>query len=58
MFVATSFFFLIILFALTLTDYTSRGLKTYPGGAGGAGYAPASSVEPGKPSAEGQSESH
>ena len=56
MFVATSFFFLIILFALTLTDYTSRGLKTYPGGAAGAGYAPATSVEPGTPSAEGRSE--
>jgi hypothetical protein len=26
------------MFALTLTDYMSRGLKTYPGGAGGAGY--------------------
>ena len=25
--------------ALTMTDYLSRGLKTYPGGAGGAGYA-------------------
>jgi cytochrome c oxidase subunit 4 len=40
MFVATAFFFLIILFALTLTDYTSRGLKTFPGGSAGAGYAP------------------
>jgi cytochrome c oxidase subunit 4 len=47
MFVATSFFFLIILFGLTLTDYTSRGLRTFPGGAGGAGYAPPTSVEPG-----------
>jgi len=36
MFVGTAFFFLIILFALTLTDYTSRGLKTFPGGAGAA----------------------
>ena len=38
LFVGMSFFFLLILFALTLTDYLSRGLKTYPGGAGGAGY--------------------
>jgi cytochrome c oxidase subunit 4 len=38
LFVGMSFFFLIILFSLTLTDYLSRGLKTYPGGAGGAGY--------------------
>ena len=32
LFVGMSFFFLIIMFALTLTDYMSRGLKTYPGG--------------------------
>ena len=38
LFVGMSFFFLLILFALTLTDYLSRGLHTYPGGAGGAGY--------------------
>jgi cytochrome c oxidase subunit 4 len=38
LFVGMSFFFLAIMFALTLTDYMSRGLKTYPGGAGGAGY--------------------
>ena len=38
LFVGMSFFFLIILFSLTLTDYLSRGLHTYPGGAGGAGY--------------------
>jgi cytochrome c oxidase subunit 4 len=38
MFVGTAFFFLFILLALTLTDYLSRGLKTYPGGAAGAGY--------------------
>ncbi len=38
LFVGMSFFFLLILFTLTLTDYLSRGLKTYPGGAGGAGY--------------------
>ncbi len=38
MFVGTAFFFLFILLALTMTDYLSRGLKMYPGGAGGAGY--------------------
>ena len=38
LFVGMSFFFLLILFALTMTDYLSRGLKTYPGGAAGAGY--------------------
>ena len=38
LFVGMAFFFLAILFALTLTDYLSRGLRTYPGGAGGAGY--------------------
>ena len=38
LFVGMSFFFLAILLSLTLTDYMSRGLKTYPGGAGGAGY--------------------
>jgi cytochrome c oxidase subunit 4 len=38
LFVGMSFFFLLILLTLTMTDYLSRGLKTYPGGAGGAGY--------------------
>jgi len=38
MFVGTAFFFLFILLTLSLTDYLSRGLKTYEGGAGGAGY--------------------
>ena len=38
LFVGTAFFFLLILLGLTMTDYLSRGLKTYPGGAGGAGY--------------------
>ena len=38
LFVGMSFFFLLIMFSLTLTDYLSRGLRTYPGGAGGAGY--------------------
>ena len=38
LFVGTAFFFLAILLGLSLTDYLSRGLRTYPGGAGGAGY--------------------
>jgi cytochrome c oxidase subunit 4 len=40
LFVGMAFFFLFILFGLTMTDYLSRGLRTYPGGAAGAGYAP------------------
>ena len=39
LFVGMAFFFLLTLFGLTLTDYLTRGLQTYPGGAGGAGYA-------------------
>ena len=38
LFVATAFFFLFVLLGLTMTDYLSRGLRTYPGGAGGAGF--------------------
>ena len=38
LFVGTAFFFLFILLALTMTDFLSRGLRTYPGGAAGAGY--------------------
>ena len=38
MFVGTAFFFLFILLTLTMTDSLSRGMRTYPGGAGGAGY--------------------
>jgi len=38
LFVGTAFFFLVILLGLSLTDYLTRGLRTYPGGAGGAGY--------------------
>src|SRR5262245_25523162 len=38
LFVGTAFFFLAILLGLSLTDYLSRGMKTYPGGAAGAGY--------------------
>jgi cytochrome c oxidase subunit 4 len=48
--VASAFFFLIVLFGLTLTDYLSRGWRTYPGGAAGAGFgvrAPAAEAGPG-----------
>ena len=38
LFVGTAFFFLFIRLGLTMTDYLSRGLGTYPGGAAGAGY--------------------
>ncbi len=33
----TAFFFLILLFGLTLTDYLSRGWFVAPGGTAGAG---------------------
>ena len=38
LFVGTAFFFLAIMLGLTMTDYLSRGLHTYAGGAGGAGF--------------------
>jgi cytochrome c oxidase subunit IV len=38
LFVGTAFFFLLIMLTLTMTDNLSRGMKTYQGGAGGAGY--------------------
>jgi cytochrome c oxidase subunit 4 len=38
LFVGTAFFFLFILLGLTMTDYLSRGLRMYPGGAAGAGF--------------------
>jgi cytochrome c oxidase subunit 4 len=38
MFLGMAFFFLAILFGLTLTDYLSRGIRNYPSGAGGPGY--------------------
>jgi len=38
MFVGTAFFFLLVMLTLTMTDNLSRGFKTYPGGAGGAGF--------------------
>ena len=39
LFVGMALFFLLTLFGLTMTDYLSRGVNTYPGGAGGAGFA-------------------
>ena len=58
LFVGTAFFFLFILLGLSLTDYLSRGLKTYPGGAAGAGYGvrtetPAEARPAGAPAGEG-----
>jgi cytochrome c oxidase subunit 4 len=38
LFVGTAFFFLAILLGLTMTDYLSRGARTYTGGSAGAGY--------------------
>jgi cytochrome c oxidase subunit IV len=38
LFVGTAFFFLFILLTLTMTDFFSRGMPTYSGGSGGAGY--------------------
>ena len=46
MVVGMSFFFLSILFALTLTDYMSRGWYTSPRGSGGAGTQVGISVTP------------
>jgi cytochrome c oxidase subunit IV len=48
LFVGMAFFFLFVLFALTLTDYLSRGLNTYPGGAAGAGYSRRDGPAPGR----------
>ena len=38
LFVGTAFFFLAILLGLTMTDFLSRDMKTYGGGAAGAGF--------------------
>jgi cytochrome c oxidase subunit 4 len=38
LFVGTAFFFLLILLTLTMTDFFSRSMATYAGGAAGAGY--------------------
>ena len=56
LFVGMAFFFLAILFGLTLTDYLSRGLYTYPGGAGGAGFAERAPEAPEAAGSEGAAE--
>jgi len=53
-----SFFFLVILFGLTLTDYLSRGLKTYPGGAAGAGYGVRTEAPAAEPRSAGAAAEH
>jgi cytochrome c oxidase subunit 4 len=49
LFVGTAFFFLFIMLALTMTDNLSRGFKTYPGGAGGAGFGVRTALPPAAP---------
>jgi cytochrome c oxidase subunit IV len=56
LFVGTAFFFLFVLLSLSLTDYLSRGMKTYPGGAAGAGYGVRSETPPAEPPAAGAAE--
>jgi cytochrome c oxidase subunit IV len=59
LFVGMAFFFLFVLFGLTMTDYLSRGVRTYPGGAGGAGYGvrqPAAAHEAGTGAEAGRAE--
>ena len=56
MFVAMAFFFLTILFGLTMTDYLSRGVRTYPGGAGGAGFGVRTPVPEGAATSDGAAE--
>ena len=56
LFVGTAFFFLIILLGLSLTDYLSRGMKTYPGGAAGAGYGVRTATPPSAPAGATSSE--
>jgi len=58
LFVGTAFFFLIILLGLSLTDYLSRGLKTYPGGSGGAGYGVRSATSTAAPRTAEAAEGH
>ena len=56
LFVGTAFFFLAILLGLSLTDYLSRGFKTYPGGAAGAGYGVRTEVPQPAPARSGAAE--
>jgi cytochrome c oxidase subunit IV len=54
LFVGMALFFLLTLFGLTMTDYLSRGFNTYPGGAGGAGFAHPVEQPPAPAGAEGE----
>ena len=56
LFVGMAFFFLFILFGLTMTDYLSRGLRTFSGGAGGAGYGVRTAVPEGAADAPAEGE--
>src|SRR5688572_32778867 len=58
LFVATAFFFLAIMLGLSLTDYLSRGLRTYPGGAAGAGYGVRTAAPPAQPRPAGAAAEH
>lgn len=58
LFVGTAFFFLFILLGLSLTDYLSRGLRTYPGGAAGAGYGVRTAEQPSAPRPAGGAAEH
>jgi cytochrome c oxidase subunit 4 len=48
---ASAFFFLIVLFGLTMTDYLSRGWYTAPDGTTGAGVQPGVQLSPPSPPA-------
>ena len=58
LFVGTAFFFLAIMLGLSLTDYLSRGLRTYPGGAAGAGYGVRAPEQPSAPRPAGGAAEH
>ena len=58
LFVGTAFFFLAIMLGLSLTDYLSRGLRTYPGGAAGAGYGVRAPEQPAAPRPAGGAAEH
>ena len=58
LFVGTAFFFLVVLLGLSLTDYLSRGLKTYPGGAAGAGYGVRTEAPAAEPRSTGAAAEH
>ena len=59
LFVGTAFFFLVDpVRSLTMTDYLSRGLKTYPGGAAGAGYGVRTEAPAAEPRSAGAAAEH